>query len=329
MASSGVAVHGRLMTIEEWRKWAESSPRVTVTESRLFRVVPYFSIYEYHPEVPGFAENADQWTRSADPAGTLLHNPVRNGEYGVQMCPMSGWLEKRKCDVEKAYREFGFDGIYFDWVEPLPCNNRAHAGGLHSGTDGVIDLLAWTRRLIGPGGVLFLHSGIGVTPIVFENFGDVLITMEDLAYRQEMLRLPDIPVTGFLGEDLPRVPCPSYRTDLNKERNQNNIAVWVALGVFPMWRATGPSTATTGGPGYDLTLKLFHTFQPYELENYRLHHALSGAVRTGWEDIYGAVYGSPDQALVVLSNVNAARRRNVPWRVEPEALVTKLRRGSE
>jgi hypothetical protein len=301
------------------RGMAEVRRVVATCHRHKIQVVPYFSVYEFHPEAQGFAENVERWKRSADPAGTVLHNRVRNGEYGAQMCPVSGWLDKRKRDVERTYRELGVDGIYYDWVESLPCNNKAHAGGPHTGMDGVIDLLAWTRRLIGPGGVLFLHSGIGVTPIAFENFGDVLITMEDLARKQEMLRLQDIPITGFLGEDAPRVPCPSYRTDLNMERNQNNIAVWVALGIFPMWRATGPSTATTGGPGYDLTLKLFRTFQPYKLENYRLYHALSGAVRTGWEDVYGAVYASPEKALVVLSNANGGRRRNVPWRVDPAA----------
>ena len=284
------------------------------------QIVPYFSIHEFHSEARDFAENVEKWKRSADPAGTVLHNRVGNGEYGAQMCPMSGWLDRRKRDVERAYRELGFDGIYYDWVESLPCNHKGHMGGTHLGVDGVIELLAWTRRLVGPGGVLFLHSGLGVTPIAFENFGDVLITMEDLAFSQGTLRLQDIPIMGVLGEDLPRVPCPSYRPDLNMERNQNNIAVWVALGIFPMWRATGPSIATTGGPGYDLTLQLFRTFQPYRLESYRLHDALSGAVRTGWENVHGAVYASPEQALVVLSNANAARLRSLPWRVDPDAL---------
>jgi hypothetical protein len=85
---------------------------------------------------------------SVDQAGTVFHNAWGKGEFGAQMCPQSRWLERRKQDIEKAYRELGFDGIYYDWVMTLPCTNKAHNEKLHLGTDGVIDLLAWTRRLV-------------------------------------------------------------------------------------------------------------------------------------------------------------------------------------
>jgi len=300
---------------------AEARRVVAVCHRYKIQVVPYFSIHEFHPEAQGYAENVEAWKRSADPSGTVIHNRVFNGEYGAQMCPLSGWLERRKRDIETAYRELGFDGIYYDWMEALPCNHKAHAGGaVHLGIDGVVDLLAWTRRLIGPQGVLFLHSSTA-SSVAFENFGDVLITMEALAFAQkDMLRMQGIPVAELRDESVPRVPCPSYRPDRNMERNQNNIALWASLGVFPMWRATGPSEATTGGPGYDLTLKLFRAFKPYKLEDYRLHNALTGVVQTGWEDIYGALYSSPSQALVVLSNANPEKRKNVSWRVNSPAL---------
>ena len=35
-----------------------------------------------------------------------------------------------------------------------------------------------------------------------------------------------------------------------------------------------------GGPTYEETMKLFQAFQPYQLEKYRFHDALTGAVRT-------------------------------------------------
>jgi len=44
-----------------------------------------------------------------------------------------------------------------------------------------------------------------------------------------------------------------------------------------------------GAEDYSETLKLFRTFLPYRLEDYRLHDALTHSVKTGWEDVNGAV----------------------------------------
>jgi hypothetical protein len=76
------------------------------------------------------------------------------------------------------------------------------------------------------------------------------------------------------------------------------------------------------GPGeaLEVTLKLFHAFQPYRLEDYRLYSPLSGAVHTAWNDVYGAVYAKPDQALVVISNTSGQARKSVVWTVKPANL---------
>ncbi len=277
------------------------------------QVVPYFSIHEFHPKAPGYAEHEDAWKRSTDQAGTVYHNYHRKGEFGAQMCPMSGWLERRKQDIEKAYRELEFDGIYFDWVMALACNNKRHNEKLHLGTDGVIDLLAWTRRLIAPRGTLILHLYGKMPSIAFENFADLVVNMEEISGTEKMMTMSEVPLVTVLAESIPRSPCPSYRQDRPRERNQNNIAHLVVLGMFP-W------SGGTGGAAYEETLKLFRAFKPYQLERSRFHDAHSGAVRTSWEDVFGAVYGSAEPAVVVLSNTSSARRKNVVWRVAPKAL---------
>ena len=43
---------------------------------------------------------------------------------------------------------------------------------------------------------------------------------------------------------------------------------------------------------------------------------LPGAVRTGSGDVYGAVYGSADPPLVVVSNISPERRGTISWRVD-------------
>lgn len=278
------------------------------------QVLPYFSMQEFHPKAQGYPEHEQEWKRSADQLGTVLHNHIGKGEFGAQMCLQSGWLERRKADIEKAYRELGFDGIYYDWVMQLPCNNKSHNAKLHTGTDGVIDLLAWTRRLVAPkNGTIILHLYGMMPSIAFENFADLVVNMEEVSGAEKWMKIDEIPIVTMLSESLPRSPCPSYREDSARERNQNNISILSVLGMFP-W------SGGTGGEVYEETLKLFRAFRPYSLEQYRFHDAYSGVVHTAWQDVYGAVYGSGQGALVVVSNTNKDPRKSVVWMVKPDSL---------
>ena len=275
-------------------------------------VLPYFSVYEFHPKAPGYAENERVWKRTLDQAGTVMHNRHGKGEFGAQMCLQSGWLDRRKADIEKTYRELGFDGIYFDGVANLACRNPAHNANWHTGMDGIIDLLAWTRRLVGPRGTLIIHISGWTPSIAFENYGDLIVNMEENARTQGLPRLDQMALMTVLAEAVPRSPCPSYLPDRQIERNRNNIAQEVVFGLFQWtWQ---------DGPAVEETLNLFHAFQPYRLEDYRLHHAASGAVQTGWPEVYGAVYASQKQAIVVISNTSDQPRKNIVWRVKPETL---------
>ncbi|MCW5980756.1 MAG: hypothetical protein KIT09_21930 [Bryobacteraceae bacterium] len=299
---------------------AEMRRVIAACRRHKIRVVPYFSIYEFHPEANGYREREQEWKRTTDEAGTVIHNTVGKGEYGAQMCPQSGWLERRKRDIEQAYRELGFDGIYYDWTRCLACNNRHHKAELHLATDEVVDLLAWTRRLIAPDGVLILHMPGNTPSITLENFADLVVNMEELSSSDQMLTLAAIPLPTIYAESLPRSPCPSYRADRALERNRNNIAHLVAMGMFPWSGAGYHYLRGEQGLLYRETLKLFRAFKPYRLEDYRLRDALSGAVAAGAENVLGAVYVSPEMALVILSNAGAETRRDVAWRVTPEQL---------
>ncbi|HZT28912.1 MAG TPA: DUF6259 domain-containing protein [Bryobacteraceae bacterium] len=278
------------------------------------QVVPYFSMHEFHPKAQGYAEHEAEWKRTTDQLGTVFHNFTGKGEFGAQMCLQSGWLARRKADIERAYRELGFDGIYYDWVMELACDNKNHDPKLHLGTDGVMDLLAWTRRLLAPkNGTLILHLYGKMPSIAFENYADLVVNMEEVSGAQQWMKISEIPVVTMLAESLPRSPCPSYRQDFARERNQNNISILSVLGMFPWSGGTGDGV-------YEETLKLFRAFRPYHLEQYRFHDAYSGVVETAWDDVYGAVYGSENGALVVVSNTSKEPRKNVVWRVKPEAL---------
>lgn len=286
-------------------------------------IVPYFSVYEFHPEAQGFDRYAGEWMRMGDPGGAMIHNLVRannEGEYGAQMCPNSGWLERRKQDIERAYRDLGFDGIYYDWVKTLSCFNPKHGSAHHLSTDQVVDLMAWTRRLVRPNGIVVLHIYGHTASLALENFADLVVNMEEASATERWMKITDVPIITRLAESIPRSPCPSYRPDHTVDRNRNNISQLVVLGMFPAWRATGPSVAPPGGPGYELTLKLFRDFKPYRLEAYRFHDAFSGAVKTASDDVYGAAYGSAEPPLVVISNTSQEKRSGVSWRVDASKL---------
>ncbi|HSB13996.1 MAG TPA: DUF6259 domain-containing protein [Bryobacteraceae bacterium] len=292
---------------------AEMKRVIAACHRHNIQVVPYFSIHEFHPKAEGYAANENEWKRSVDQAGTVFHNAWGKGEFGAQMCPQSRWLERRKQDIERAYRDLGFDGIYYDWVMTLPCTNKAHNEKLHLGTDGVIDLLAWTRRLVAPNGTLILHLYGAMPSIAFENFADLVVNMEEISGAEKLMVMDEVPIVTVLAESIMRSPCPSYRRDMPVERNQRNIAHLVVLGMFPWSGGTGDGV-------YAETLKLFRTFKPYRLEDYRFHDALTGVVKTSWETVYGALYSSPEQAVVIVSNARPEKRKNVVWRVEAEDL---------
>jgi hypothetical protein len=305
---------------------AEMKRVIATCHKHKIQVVPYFSLHEFHPKAEGYAANENAWKRSMDQVGTVYHNLYGKGEFGAQMCPQSGWSERRKRDIEKAYRELGFDGLYYDWVMQLACNNKAHDAKLHDGADGVVDLLAWSRRLIGPKGTLILHLYGSMPTLAFENFADLVVNMEEISSAEKWMKMGDAPVVTVLGESIPRSPCPSYREDNARDRNRNNISQLVLLGMFP-W------SGGTGGDVYEETLKLFRAFKPYRLEDYKFRDAFSGAVHTGWEDVYGALYAKSGGALAVVSNTSREPRKNVVWRILPEALGFKaarvfLREGS-
>lgn len=276
------------------------------------KVVPYFSIYEMHPEAPGYADNVGTWKRSNDQVGTEHHNYVRNGEFGVQMCPQSGWLERRKHDIALAYKELGFDGIYYDWVNNLPCNNANHDPREHHAIDEIIDLLQWTRDLVGHDGILILHL-YGKRPnIVLENYADLVVNMEELSGRRDLLvRAEDIPVVTTLAESIPRSPCPSYSTVDPELKIRNLIAQLAVMGMFHWVGGTDPLVG--------ITLDYFNLFSHYPLHEYQFRNCFSGIVLTGHPDVRGAVYYREDHALVVLANVGHRALGQVRWSFDPSA----------
>ena len=109
-------------------------------------VVPYFSAKEYHPESPGFKQDAEHFRRMVFPEDGMLTNYWSDMIFGAQMCLESGWYETRRRTIEAALDHHAFHGCYFDWCMGLECVNPEHCGGKrHWDNDRLADLLEWSR----------------------------------------------------------------------------------------------------------------------------------------------------------------------------------------
>jgi len=142
-------------------------------------VAPYFSVKEYHPEAPGFAENARKWMRLAETGGEMIHNFYLHGEYGAQMCLKSGWFEKRRETIAQALDNHEFDSVYFDWCAGYECVNPTHTArkARHWDQDALQELLEWSHQRVGPAGDVYLHL-TGVPNLAAENLASLVLTEE-------------------------------------------------------------------------------------------------------------------------------------------------------
>jgi hypothetical protein len=266
------------------------------------KVVPYFSVHELHPISPGY-EHVDEWCRTMAPDQTAYHNHVRNGEYGVQMCPQSDWLNTLKANVEKAYRELSFDGIYYDWMHYMPCMNASHSSAVHTGVDGVIEMGRWTRDLIEPDGILILHIYGDFPSIPIGNMADLLVCMEETSNQETIYyHWQSLPLATVLGETVPRCPCPPYRRDHNELRTKSLIAQLSVMGMFQCQSS-------------DQALRFFSKFSRYPLQEYAFRGPWTKIVETSESAVAGAIYFKSEHAVIVLSNTQDTPASGVQWRL--------------
>jgi hypothetical protein len=148
------------------------------------RVATYFSNKELHPSTPQFRQHGLDWGRM-NRKGDLQHNAFNDkAEFGAQMCLHSGWLDYLKASVDRVLAHHALDGVYYDWNVALLCCNPRHeklkarqsAAG-HWDIDELLDLMEWTRRRVGPGGLVIIHNT--TTPMfATENFADHVASNE-------------------------------------------------------------------------------------------------------------------------------------------------------
>jgi hypothetical protein len=153
------------------------------------RTATYFSNKELHSSTKEFQEHGQEWGRK-DSKGNIQRNFYKAGsEFGVQMCLRSGWLKALEASIDRVLTNHRLDGVYYDWNVALLCCNPIHNGARpgqpvpavaaapHWDMDELLDLMEWTRRRVGPKGLVIVHNT--TTPMLAtENFADHVVAME-------------------------------------------------------------------------------------------------------------------------------------------------------
>lgn len=294
--------------------------RVIATAHRLgMKVVPYISLKEFHPASPGYAEHADEWAQAPAPSVREVHTWCGSGEYGRIMCLASGWLDRRKQDVDTILSDLPWDGLYFDWAKPLPCRHPDHLhGDFHTDTDGYLDFLFYCRRRVGPEGFLFVHLS-GHPYIVGENLADLVRLNDDLeAFVPSPGRLPIqcdfMPIAPRQMKQL----AAGMKADSPAAREL--LLASILEGCPPSGQAKYPKGDFCGEALAETGL-----FAEDDFSQYRFARASESLVNTGLPTVHAALWYRTGGAIVYLVNLSLRKARGA-FRFDTSRLGRKPRR---
>ncbi len=278
------------------------------------RVATYFSNKELHPSTKEFQEHGEEWGRK-NAAGNLQHNFFRAGsEFGAQMCLKSGWLDYLKLCVDRVLTNHKLDGVYYDWNVALYCCNGAHmakdGAADHWDIDELLAFMEWTRKRVGPDGLVIIHNT--TTPMfAVENFADHVVAVEwgYKKWTEDALPFQDLPLEWNLVGARSRGVISYGHIDANAPRRLHRLFALEALlaGVSP-W------------PASPETFEIFPVLAPLgPLAEYCFADWRQTAVRLEGARCAAAVYSRPGAAYALLANLdkNACEAKCV---VAPSAL---------
>ena len=265
------------------------------------RAATYFSNKELHPSTAQYLQHGTNWGRM-NRLGSLQHNASSDkAEFGAQMCLRSGWLECLEANIDRVLTHHPLDGVYYDWSVALLCCNPRHeqlkAGQTAAGhwdIDELLDLMEWTRRRVGPQGLVIIHNTS--TPMfATENFASDVVANE-WGYSKWSGRGPDLeqlPLEWSLVNARPRGVI-NYQQLSGAPRRLYRLFALEALlsGVTP-WAADNE------------TLELFPVLRPIGApESCRFADWRNQAVTVRGGRSASAIYSRPDESWLVLGNLD-------------------------
>ena len=290
------------------------------------KTVPYFSNHELNYGTKEITTHGEEWGCKPDDQGTLRPNL----NWGALMCLKLGWLDFFKLTVDRALKNYPFDGVYFDWNQALYCNNPLHVGKTSNGVSAASGLVAFGLPIgIGRGRTAGTH---GVDPRACGTRGPGLRAQFDESHAGGgklcdgggawMGLWPDFhghaPARGFApgmghggraaaGGDRVRIACARC------VRRRPAAFYLTAL-------VTGVAT----WPASDGALELFKLLAPLgNLAKYQFQDCRNESVSLGSADCHAAVYSRPDEAWIVAANFQEVVSK-VRCIVHPQALPHNL-----
>ncbi|MBN2021767.1 MAG: hypothetical protein JW809_03150 [Pirellulales bacterium] len=269
------------------------------------RTATYFSNKELHPSTKEFQRHGQTWARK-NRKGDLQHNMFApEKEFGAQMCLESGWLDYLKLSIDRVLANHPLDGVYYDWNVALLCHNPLHEKGRgeagpaqgHWDIDGLLDLMEWTRRRVGPKGLVIIHNT--TTPMfATENFADYVVATE-WGYPKWGDRAPDLeelPLEFALVRGVSRGVIRGGLVDNNAPARLRRVFALDAIlsGVTP-W------------PVDDETFELLSRLEPLgDVATYRFADWRNEAVTLSGGRCASAVFSRGDGAYLLVANLDAS-----------------------
>lgn len=273
------------------------------------RTVPYFSNHELHQTTPEFKTHGQDWGCKPDDEGNLRPNY----NWGALMCLKTGWLDYFKLCVDRVLKHYPFDGVYYDWNQPLYCNNALHMGKISNGVppgvgsyaisptghwdvDELLELMEWTRERVGPTGLILVHNTMNPM-LAVENFVNGVCTME-WGYGKISSSMPkpqDLPLEWNMVGSRSRAVIEYGSLERNAPSQVHQLFYLTAL-------ITGVAT----WPASPEALEVFKLLKPLgDLSQYQFEDWQNTVVGMDNADCYSAFYSRENEAWIVLANLGA------------------------
>jgi hypothetical protein len=277
------------------------------------RVATYFSNKQLHPSTADWKAHGTDWARLSGDRQQVLHDYWEDDEFGAEVCLRSGWLEVFKQYVDTVLSHHDLDGTYYDFNVALYCHNAAHedlppvSPGMgdwahspagHWDIDELMDLMDWTRRRVGPDGLMIVHNTM-VPMAAAENYADYVVTME-WGYSKLITDAPalgDLPLEwSFMGSRSRGIIGSGSLSSDTPERLHRQLTLRCLLtGVAP-W------------PARDLDCEMFAPLMRHDLTGCRFEDWRNGIARLDVPGTATAVYRRADRLIVLAGELTGQGR---------------------
>ena len=256
------------------------------------KVVPYFSLKEFHPDCPEYPQNADNWKRWSHPDGRINDE---KGPYGGYMCMRSPWLGHRKRTIDQALRQHAFDGVYYDHLWFRYCRHPGHAGGhWHTDAEEILEFLFWTRERVGQDGFIFLHTS-GCPTMIGENLSDLIFIGEDMNFAR--------PLPGTHPPDQDFVPItPRNWVPAGRHWSQESADFKQSALIQFLEHCPSCGSSLNGGDSFTLGLSALHRDRLAGLDFLLAHDR---PVDTSNPEVLANVYFNADEMLILCANLSS------------------------